>query len=117
MRAFTLIETLVYMALLGLVMEGGFSGISAITETVNRNETKSRLEEETEFLESRMAYEASENQSMIFPTPDSLIKASMISIVASGASAQTVSFTLSSLAAGGEELSQQSSRTFYSFPL
>lgn len=55
-RGFTLIETLVYLALFAIVLFGIVATTYAYFETVGRNQTKAMLQEEGQFMLGKIAY-------------------------------------------------------------
>jgi len=57
MRGFTLLESLIYIALFGLIMSGMLSGIWAFTESADRTQTQAFLETEGNFLMQKMQYD------------------------------------------------------------
>ena len=57
MRGFTFIECLLYIALFGISMTGIVSCVYAIKETASRNEARSALEFEGNFLLQKIDYE------------------------------------------------------------
>jgi hypothetical protein len=61
MRGFTLLETLMYICLFALIMEGGFTGIFAISESADRNQARAYLGEEGEFIAAKISYEISQS--------------------------------------------------------
>ena len=68
MRAFTLIESLLYIALFGLLLQGAVAGVSAITETAGRNQARTLLETEGGFLVSKITYDIDHSESISAPT-------------------------------------------------
>ena len=67
MRAFSLIETLMYLGLFALLMEGAFVGIFAISESADRNQTEAYLEEEGDFVADKISYEISQSSTVSLP--------------------------------------------------
>jgi type II secretory pathway pseudopilin PulG len=57
MRGFTLLESLLYIALFGLIMNGMLSGLWAFTESADRIQTQAFLETEGNFLMEKMQYD------------------------------------------------------------
>jgi hypothetical protein len=62
-RGFSLLETLMYIALFGVIMQGAFAGIVAISESAERNQAKAYIEEEGDFLVAKISYEISQASS------------------------------------------------------
>src|SRR4051794_9129495 len=55
-RGFTLIETLIYLALFALIITGIVSAAYMLFETGDRNQAKSMLQDEKDFLSARIDY-------------------------------------------------------------
>jgi hypothetical protein len=56
MRAFTLIELVLYLALMTLLMTGAVAGAAALTESASRNQVRARIELDGAFVGRRIAY-------------------------------------------------------------
>ena len=69
-RGFSLLETLMYIALFALIMEGSFTGMLAISELAERNQTKAYLEEEADFIITKVSYEISNATTVSLSGPD-----------------------------------------------
>lgn len=67
MRAFTLIETLVYLALFALVMSGGMAGVESIRAVSGRTSADTLLAEEGLFVKSRIEYALRESSAINVP--------------------------------------------------
>lgn len=63
MRGFTFLETLIYISLFAVLMQGMFASLFAIAESSDRNETKAYLEEEGDFIADKISYEISQSTS------------------------------------------------------
>jgi Tfp pilus assembly protein PilE len=55
-RGFTLIETLIYLALFAIVLFGIVATAYAYFETAGRNQTKAMIQEEAQFILGKVAY-------------------------------------------------------------
>ena len=55
-RGFTLIETLVYLALFGLIMGGMVAAAYVLFESSDRNQTKAMLQEEQNFIMGKIIW-------------------------------------------------------------
>jgi type II secretory pathway pseudopilin PulG len=67
MRAYTLIETLIYLALFSIIIYGALGGIYALTASSERNQTRADVETEGNFLLAKITYEVSHSQSLSSP--------------------------------------------------
>src|SRR4051812_3687096 len=67
MRGFTLIETLVYLALFTLIIGGFGSASYMLFETNDRNQTKAMLQEEKDFLIGKIEWELSGAKTVTAP--------------------------------------------------
>ena len=56
-RGFTLIESVLYIAIFSIVIEGAVSGVFSITETTERNEAKASAENQQLFIAEKSTYE------------------------------------------------------------
>jgi prepilin-type N-terminal cleavage/methylation domain-containing protein len=63
-HGFTLLESLIYIALFGILMSGALAGIAALTESANRNDTQALLEDEGTFLLGKIDYEVASTNSL-----------------------------------------------------
>jgi type II secretory pathway pseudopilin PulG len=68
MRAFTLIETLIYLALFSILIYGALGGIYALTASSERNQTRADVESEGNFLLAKITYDVSHSQSLSSPS-------------------------------------------------
>ncbi len=67
-RGFTLIETVVYLALFSIVMTGLVATAYGYFESTGRNETKAVLQEEKDFILGKINYALSGAQTISVPT-------------------------------------------------
>lgn len=67
MRGFTLIETLVYLALFALIIGGFVAASYMLFETSDRNQTKAMMQEEENFLIGKINYALSGAQVITTP--------------------------------------------------
>ncbi len=68
-RGFTLIETLIYLALFAIVIGGGMVAVYQIVEGSNRNNTKVIVEEEANFLLRKVDWALGAASSVATPAP------------------------------------------------
>lgn len=66
-KGFTLIETVIYIALLGMLMSGTVVGAYQIFESTGRDRTKTMLQEEGDFLIAKVAWALSGAETMHSP--------------------------------------------------
>jgi prepilin-type N-terminal cleavage/methylation domain-containing protein len=59
-RGFTLIETIIYLALFSIVIGGALAATTVLFEGAGRNTTEARLQEEGTFMLEKIAYDKSE---------------------------------------------------------
>src|SRR4051812_11892079 len=78
-RGFTLIETIVYLALFTMIIGGFVSASYALSENAGRNQTKAMLQDEEDFIVGKVF--------------SSLESANAISLPASGSSGSALNFT------------------------
>jgi type II secretory pathway pseudopilin PulG len=57
MRAFTLLESVLYMAIFSLLLSGFLSGFFALSESAGKNQTRALLETEGSFYMAKIVYE------------------------------------------------------------
>jgi type II secretory pathway pseudopilin PulG len=67
MRGFTLIETLIYCALFGIIMSGALSGIWALSASADRSQTHALLEMEGNFLLQKIEYDLQHSETISEP--------------------------------------------------
>ena len=70
---FTLIETLIYLGLFGLLIGGGVLAAFNIIEGTNRNQAQIMLTEEGNFLLAKINWSLSSAATITVPTPDHLL--------------------------------------------
>ncbi|MES2225983.1 MAG: prepilin-type N-terminal cleavage/methylation domain-containing protein [Patescibacteria group bacterium] len=70
MRGFTLIETLIYLALFALLMSGAIGGVNAIQESAERTSKQTILIDEALYLEGRLRTEVEHADRIISPSKD-----------------------------------------------
>jgi ABC-type amino acid transport system permease subunit len=87
MRGFSLLETLMYLCLFALVMEGTLSSIFSITESANRNATKAYIEQEGDFIEEKIDYEISQ-ASLVYVSKSSNSQLNLVSVTGTTTSLQ-----------------------------
>ena len=63
MRGFTLLECVLYIGLFGIVITGTVTCFYELSETANRNQTKSLLQAEGSYLLEKISYEIATSQS------------------------------------------------------
>lgn len=73
LRGFTLLETLIYIALLGLLMFGVVTAAVGVEEMDRRNYADSVLLQEALYLERRLAFEFSKTSELELPTSESVL--------------------------------------------
>jgi prepilin-type N-terminal cleavage/methylation domain-containing protein len=56
-RGFTLIETIIYLALFSIVIGGALAATTVLFEGAGRNTTEARLQEEGTFMLEKIAYD------------------------------------------------------------
>src|SRR6185369_4359810 len=66
-RGFTLIETIVYLALFSILMFGIISSVYVLFENGDRNETKAMLQEEKAYLVGKINWAMSGAQTVVTP--------------------------------------------------
>ena len=66
-RGFTLIETLVYLALYAIIMTGAITAVYSIFESSARNETIAMIEEEGDFLQGKFEWNIANASSIELP--------------------------------------------------
>src|SRR6185503_6336526 len=66
-RGFTLIETIVYLALFSILMTGIISSVYLLFENGDRNQTKAMLQEEKEYLLGKINWAMSGMQIVVTP--------------------------------------------------
>ena len=81
MRAFTLLESLLYIALFGLLLQGAVAGISAITEKAGRNQEKALIETEGNFLIAKMTYDIDHSKSISAPILNSSATSTTLQLI------------------------------------
>jgi hypothetical protein len=96
MRAFTLIETLIYIGLLALIMSAAFAATVSITGSAARNRSDAFLEEQGQFLIGKIEQDLASGSSSDF----SLVNGSLIvthggsvALTGNDVSVQNVSFS------------------------
>src|SRR6185503_14666830 len=77
-RGFTLIETIVYLALFSILMTGIISSVYLLFENGDRNQTKAMLQEEKEYLLGKINWSLSGVQTV---TPSSSFSANTLNVV------------------------------------
>ena len=100
-KGFTLIETVIYLALFSIVIGGALAATTLLFEGAGRNTTEARLEEEGNFMLEKIAYDKS--QEMISDT-DYLQGLTDPSIVVSTSS---IGFTLTTHTRQGRIVSEE----------
>jgi prepilin-type N-terminal cleavage/methylation domain-containing protein len=70
-RGFTLIETMVYLALFAILMTGIISSVYILFESGDRNETKAMLQEEKQYLLGKVNYAFSGAKTVSSPAANS----------------------------------------------
>ncbi len=66
-KGFTLIETIVYLALFSILMTGIIASVYALMESGDRNQTKAMLQEEKEYLLGKLNWALSGAQTVSTP--------------------------------------------------
>jgi len=67
MRGFTLIESLIYLALFPLIIYGALAGIYALTASSQINQTRAEVETEGHFLLAKSTYDVTHSQRVSSP--------------------------------------------------
>jgi type II secretory pathway pseudopilin PulG len=67
MRGFTLLEALMYIGLFSILISGSLAGTIAITESAERNKSKSLLDNEGAFLDSKINTDVQDASSIEYP--------------------------------------------------
>ncbi len=142
LQAFTLIETLIYLALFSMVLSSMFAGMSTITESSSRNSTLAFLDTEGAFLLEKIGYElehtqnSSDSPTLItetggqlllqttsglvpFSSPDVTVSSTTITRNINSDTSTTsllVRFTLTAITPNGKRVSQKFSRSYYPLP-
>jgi prepilin-type N-terminal cleavage/methylation domain-containing protein len=88
MRGFTLLESLIYIALLGVIMSGAFAGIELITESTGRSQAQALLEIEGNFLMKKIAYAIQHSQKIL--VPEQVASSNQLSLVTDLGAADTL---------------------------
>lgn len=83
-RGFSLIETLLYLALLSMLMTGGIAGAYASAESAERNREQARIEQDGSFLLKRLRWSLQEEAVIPELTEISMYSIEDLSIVRSG---------------------------------
>jgi prepilin-type N-terminal cleavage/methylation domain-containing protein len=126
MRGFTLIESLVYIILFGIIISGGLVGTQSLAESADRMRAESLLLTEGDFLSSKIELAPSEirlvGSSLAYATATSTIPLSSPAISVSGFSrvssthSSTYYFSLSTLTSQGQKISKNFSVLIPTFP-
>jgi prepilin-type N-terminal cleavage/methylation domain-containing protein len=122
---FTLIEVLVYLALIGLLFSGLFVSVFAIIENVGRNDTQIMVLEEGNFLLAKIEREAN-STSTVFGVQNGYLEIDGIPLNNSNTQVNnlqfasstnggliTASFTLSAKTDSGKDYSQNFSTVYF----
>jgi type II secretory pathway pseudopilin PulG len=115
MRAFTLIETILYLGIFGILSVGMLESFSSLQESIDRAQTKALLSQEGNFLQQKIAFELENNQDVIIEPLNYGEEVSNFHIATSG-QAVSFSFTLSAPSSYGQLLSRSFAESSYIFP-
>ncbi len=66
-KGFTLIETLIYLALFSVIMAGILTSVYSVSQTSSRNQTKAMILEEGTFLSAKIDWVFSNTSEVIWP--------------------------------------------------
>ena len=126
MRGFTLVESLVYMALFGIIMSTAFVGAQSLGLSADRLRTQSLLQTEADFLSTKIAGAPEEiklaNTTLTYMTASSTapISSSAISVSELSHISSTYYliyfFSLSALTNEGQRISKDFSVLIPTFP-
>lgn len=103
-RGFTLIETLVYLALFALIIGGFVAAAYMLFETSDRNQTKAMMQEEANFLVGKLNWVMSGVDSSYAITPSANTSDSTLTVTKYDGSTFTVFRSGSSMQLNGETL-------------
>ena len=110
MRGFTLIESLVYIVLFGIILSTAFVGSESLAESTDRTKTQARLQSEADFLSSKIAL----NPDQIKVTSAGIVVSKFYYL--SSAYSSTYYFTLSTLTNQGQKITKDFSVLIPAFP-
>lgn len=95
MRGFTLIETLVYIALLSIIMGGALTAVYGLIEGSQKINTRTTIQEEGNFVLRKIRGVLSNTTSVTMPSPTTPTSSSLIVVLYDGSNA-TVRFNAAS---------------------
>ena len=115
-KAFTLIETLVYIALFSMFITGAVVSSYELTESSQVNDTAADIEIEGQFLESKIQYDLAHNITVASITSDGNITLSGLTLdqeTRNNVSYTNISFMLSTRAPTGRIINQNFSDVYF----